>query len=243
MKVVKYIRRKGSELAQKKTPFEFNELKDWLSPTLRDYWVDFLTKAHHSQLAHWVQENHKLVTNHEKQTHPEQEESEKVTEKPKTVTVDPKAEAVYLELVELIGEEIHVGDWMVVTQDKINSFADVTEDQQWIHNDPERAALESPFKTTIAHGFLTLSLLPVLTESVDPKNPQYPTAKMTVNYGLNQVRFPYPIKVDNRIRARSKLTGVTPIRRGLELTKEIFIEIEGVRRPGCVTESVVRLYF
>ena len=158
-------------------------------------------------------------------------------------SMKPEAKALYDELVNSLNQEIHVGDWVSIDQSRIDSFGSVTEDGQWIHTDPVRAELESPFKTTIAHGFLTLSLLPALTESVDPDNPQYPSAKMMVNYGINQVRFPYPVKVNNRIRARTRLTKVNPIKRGLELVKEITMEIEGCRRPACVVESVVRLYF
>ncbi len=114
---------------------------------------------------------------------------------------------------------------------------------QWIHTDPERAEQESPFKTTIAHGFLTLSLLPKLTDSVDPDSAMFPTAKMVVNIGLNQVRFPYPVKANNQVRAVSTLTKVTPIRKGLEIEREIKVEIDGVRRPGCVAVSVIQLHF
>ena len=114
---------------------------------------------------------------------------------------------------------------------------------QWIHTDPERAATESPFKTTIAHGFLTLALLPKLTDSVDPSIATYPTAKMVVNVGLNQVRFLYPVKVGNRVRAKSTLIKVTPVRKGLEVEREIKVEIEGIRRPACVVISVTQLHF
>ncbi len=102
----------------------------------------------------------------------------------------PDAKQLFNELNDTLGEVIHVGEWLTVEQSRIDNFADVTEDHQWIHTDPERAAAESPFKATIAHGFLTLSLLSVLTDSVDPENQKFPTAKMTVNVGLNQVRFP-----------------------------------------------------
>ncbi|MGL5974960.1 MAG: MaoC family dehydratase, partial [Aeromonas sobria] len=142
-----------------------------------------------------------------------------------------------------VGEETHVGEWLYISQQMIDQFAAATGDNQWIHTNPERAAAESPFKTTIAHGFLTLSLLPQLTGSVDEATPEFPTARMVVNFGLDQVRFPYPIKVDSNIRARTKLARVTPIKGGLELLKEIKVEIEGIRRPGCVIESVTRIYF
>jgi acyl dehydratase len=128
-------------------------------------------------------------------------------------------------------------------QERINNFGAVTEDPQWIHTDPERAAAESPFKTTIAHGFLTLSMLSKMTDNVGNDNLLFPTAKMTVNYGLNKVRFPYPVKAGKRIRSRSTLLSVTPIKRGLEIETEVKVEIEKCRRPGCVAVSVIRLYF
>ena len=130
-----------------------------------------------------------------------------------------------------------------MSQERINQFGQVTEDMQWIHTDPERAESESPFKTTIAHGFLTLAMLPKLTDSVDPDHSLFPTAKMVVNIGLNQVRFPYPVKADSRVRAVSRLSKITPIRKGLEIEREIKVEIEGVRRPGAVVVSVIQLHF
>lgn len=225
VKVVDFLKKKREILA--KHPME---LKDWLSPSIRDYWLDFLNKANNIQIIAWVKE-HKLVANGE------------ATPPPAPIELSESAAALMEELTASMGEEIHVGDWLLVDQERINQFAHATDDQQWIHTDPERAAAESPFKTTIAHGFLTLSLLSVLTDSVDPDNTRYPTAKMAVNYGLNQVRFPYPVKVGNRVRARTVIQSVTPIKRGLEIVQEITVEIEGCRRPGCVAESVIRLYF
>ncbi len=226
MKVVDFLKKKREILA--KHPIE---LKDWLSPSIRDYWLDFLNKANNIQLIAWVKE-HKLVANSDVDT---------TTSTP--IEMSESAIQLMTDLNASLGEEIHVGDWLLLDQERINQFADATDDHQWIHTDPERAITESPFKTTIAHGFLTLSLLSVLTDSVDPENNRYPSAKMTVNYGLNQVRFPYPVKVGNRVRARTKIQSVTPIKRGLEIVQEITVEIENCRRPGCVAESVIRLYF
>jgi acyl dehydratase len=159
------------------------------------------------------------------------------------IVLKPEARAVYNQLESKLGEVIHTGDWLLVDQNRINQFGAITEDMQWIHTDPERAQAESPFKTTIAHGFLTLALLPKLTDSVDEDKLLFPTAKMMVNIGLNSVRFPYPIKVDSRVRAVSTLSKVTPIKKGLEIEREIKVEIEGVRRPGCVVTSVIQLHF
>ncbi|WP_413701343.1 MaoC family dehydratase [Psychromonas sp. KJ10-10] len=205
----------------------------WMSPTIRDYYSLFIKKAHSNreQLRSWVREYSILKDG----------KSIKVAQKP--VQLSPEARELFLTLQTQIGQEIHVGDWLTISQDRIDQFANVTEDKQWLHNDVERAEKESPFKTTIAHGFLTLSLLPRLTGSVDADKPLYPDAKMTVNYGLNQVRFPYPVKTGSVIRAHSRLIKITPIKRGIEIEKEITVEIQNTRRPACVAVSVVRVYF
>jgi acyl dehydratase len=141
-----------------------------------------------------------------------------------------------------VGEEILVGQWETVNQDQINRFADLTGDDQWIHTDVEKAKIESPFKSTIAHGFLTLSLIPKLTENFDFES-IHPGLKMVVNCGLNQVRFPYPVKSGSKIRGRVKITNLTPKRNNIELVNEVSIEVEGRKRFGCVAETVLRLYY
>jgi acyl dehydratase len=153
------------------------------------------------------------------------------------------AENTYRRLKENLGQETFLGDWLTVNQECINQFANITGDNQWIHTDPERAKTESPFKSTIAHGFLTLALIPTLTETVDPDNNPYPEAKMVVNYGLNKVRFPFPVKAGSRVRARKKLVSVTPIKNSIEVVNEVSIEVEDRTRPACVAETVLRLYF
>ncbi len=207
-----------------------SEFINWMSPTLREYWGDFLGKAQGSFLFSKVRDHQQPAVNEE-------------VSLPEPIVLKPEALLVYNELSEKIGQVIHVGDWIHVDQERINQFGLVTEDMQWIHTDPERAAVESPFKTTIAHGFLTLALLPKLTDSVNPENNLFPTAKMVVNIGLNQVRFPYPVKSGNNLRASSTLTKVTPIKKGLEIEREIKVEIEGVRRPAAVVVSVIQLHF
>ncbi|HAS6086836.1 MaoC family dehydratase [Vibrio vulnificus] len=207
-----------------------SEFINWMSPTLREYWGDFLGKAQGSFLFSKVRDHQQPAVNEE-------------VSLPEPIVLKPEARLVYNELSEKIGQVIHVGDWIHVDQERINQFGLVTEDMQWIHTDPERAAVESPFKTTIAHGFLTLALLPKLTDSVNPENNLFPTAKMVVNIGLNQVRFPYPVKSGNNLRASSTLTKVTPIKKGLEIEREIKVEIEGVRRPAAVVVSVIQLHF
>lgn len=153
------------------------------------------------------------------------------------------AENTYRKLREKLGQETFLGEWHTVDQDCINKFAEITGDNQWIHTDPERAKTESPFKSTIAHGFLTLALIPTLTETVDPDNTQFPEAKMVVNYGLNRVRFPFPVKAGSRVRARKRLINVTPMKRSIEVVNEVSIEVEDRTRPACVAETVLRLYF
>ncbi|HVO06063.1 MAG TPA: MaoC family dehydratase [Burkholderiaceae bacterium] len=140
-------------------------------------------------------------------------------------------------LQQRVGEELAVGDWVSVDQATIDKFADATGDHQWIHVDPERAR-SGPFGTTIAHGFLTLSLLPRLAESAIAID----DVRMGVNYGLNRVRFPAPVPVDSRIRARMKLLGYEPIDGGAQLVMEVTIEREGSGKPVCVAETVSRRY-
>jgi len=223
------IKRYRAEFIEKFTV----DFTPWMSPAVRDYYSLFIKKANSNreQLRSWVKEYSIL------------KDGKPINVAQKPVQLSPAARELFLTLQAQIGEEVHVGDWLTISQDRIDQFAEVTEDRQWLHNDVERAEKESPFKTTIAHGFLTLALLPRLTDSVDPDKPLYPEAKMTVNYGLNQVRFPYPVKTGSVIRAHSRLIKVTPIKRGLEIEKEISIEIKNTRRPGCVAVSVVRVYF
>lgn len=227
MKVADLFKHRGETHAKHQSDF-----MQWMSPTVREYWGEFLTKANNRHLFTRLRDLQQPAVNDEVQT-PE----------PKSIVLKPEAQALYDELQLKLGEVIHTGEWLDVSQERINQFGQVTEDMQWIHTDPERAETESPFKTTIAHGFLTLALLPKLTDSVDPEQSLFPTAKMVVNIGLNQVRFPYPVKSDNRIRAISTLSKVTPIRKGLEIEREIKVEIEGVRRPGAVVTSVIQLHF
>lgn len=141
------------------------------------------------------------------------------------------------ELRQRIGQEIAVSDWVAVTQDRINRFADATDDHQWIHVDQERAAA-SPFGTTIAHGFLTLALLPHFMD----ETLALPPAKMSVNYGLNRVRFTAPVRAGKRLRARVSLAALEDVPGGVQLTWNIVIEIEGSGKPACMAESISRRY-
>ncbi len=153
-------------------------------------------------------------------------------------------QTAHTDLQSKIGLESHVSDWFPLTQEMINSFADATLDHQWIHVDVERAGRESPFGAPVAHGYFTLSLIPHLTGQVEPDRPPYPGVTLSVNYGLNRVRFPHPLAADSRIRARTELQSVAEVKgNGLQLVNKVTIEIEGVDKPACVAETVSRLYF
>jgi len=151
------------------------------------------------------------------------------------------------ELAGLEGQHIGTSNWIEITQEQVNLFADATGDHQWIHVDVERARRESPYKAPIAHGFLTLSLLPrLMQEAVE-----FPSVKMGVNYGLNKVRFTGPVPVGSRLRAQLKLLKAEPLppppgnpelTSGAQVTMEVTIEREGSDRPVCVAESISRRY-
>ncbi len=142
------------------------------------------------------------------------------------------------QLKPLVGQEIAVGDWITVTQQRIDQFAQATGDHQWIHVDPQRAAA-GPYGATIAHGYLTLSLLPLLTESAI----EFRGVRMSVNYGLNRVRFPAPVPVDSELRARFKLLALEDLAgNGVQVTTEVTIERKGSDRPVCVAEAIARRY-
>ena len=142
------------------------------------------------------------------------------------------------ELAQHVGEEVAVSDWLSITQEQVNLFAQATGDHQWIHVDVERAK-KGPFGGPIAHGFLTLSLLPKLIES----SIEVRESRMGVNYGLNKVRFTSPVPVGSRVRSRAKLLEAKPIdNNGFQLTWTITIEIEGSDKPACVAESINRRY-
>jgi acyl dehydratase len=136
------------------------------------------------------------------------------------------------------GREIAVTDWLVMTQQRINKFADATDDHQWIHTDRERAQRESPYGTTIAHGFLTLSLMPQFLKEVI----QLGDLRMAINYGLNRVRFPAAVPADSRIRARIALKSIRDVEDATEATFLITIEGPDSEKPCCVAEWLARYY-
>jgi len=142
-----------------------------------------------------------------------------------------------------IGEETHLSDWLPVTQELIDMFANATGDKQWIHIDEQRAKAESPYGTTIAHGYLTLSLYPMLRGLVNSDKPMFPGVTNVINYGLNKLRFTNAVKVGSKIRARCTLVAVEEVKNSLQLTEQYKVEIEGQDRPACVAECIMRLYF
>ena len=156
-----------------------------------------------------------------------------------------KAEAALAVFKSYEGEEEGVGEWLTVDQDRINTFADATLDHQFIHIDPEKSAELSPYKVTIAHGFLTLSLIVHLGGSIPPLKPEaLEGVYMGVNYGLDKVRFPAPVPVDSQIRARHRLVSAGLKNPGtIQLKREVIVEIEGGKKPVCIAESLVRLMY
>ncbi len=142
------------------------------------------------------------------------------------------------ELRRQIGAEVGVSHWIEITQDRIDKFADATGDRQWIHVDPERASRESSYKTTIAHGFLTLALLSQMAGQVIPMQ----GISMAVNYGLNRVRFTAPVPPGSRIRGHFTLGEMEDIPGGVQTVWNVVVELEGSEKPRCVAEWVVRYY-
>ena len=143
-----------------------------------------------------------------------------------------------LALRDRIGQEVVVSEWLEITQERIDRFADATEDYQWIHVDVERARRESPFQATVAHGFLTLSMLSRLLNS----SIKFGTAKMGVNYGLNRLRFTGPVPAGSRVRGRFTLKALDEIEEGVQTTWSVVVEREGSEKPCLVAEWLTRRY-
>jgi acyl dehydratase len=141
-------------------------------------------------------------------------------------------------LSEFLGREIAVTEWLTVTQEMIRQFAEITDDRQWIHVDADRAKKESPYGTTIAHGFLTLSLLShFLRDAIEFK-----VVRMRVNYGLNRVRFPAPVRAESQVRARIHVQSAKELPDATEVTYSITLECRGAEKPCCVAELIIRYY-
>ena len=142
------------------------------------------------------------------------------------------------ELKALVGQEVAVSDWVQISQERVNQFAEATGDYQWIHLDVERCKRESPFGGPIAHGYLTLSLLPMLMQN----SVCMTDVRMGVNYGLNKVRFPAPVPVGSTVRSRTTVVSVEDIEGGAQVTWLVTVEREGGDKPVCVAESISRRY-
>ena len=138
----------------------------------------------------------------------------------------------------LVGQHLGYSGWVEITQEQVNQFAEATGDHQWIHTDPERAAAESPFGGHIAHGYLTLSLLPMLM----PQIVEITGFRMGVNYGTEKVRFPAPVPVGSRVRAGAALESATPFDGGVQMQITVTVEIEGGMKPAMVATSLSRRY-
>jgi acyl dehydratase len=141
------------------------------------------------------------------------------------------------ELEAFVGRHLGYSDWIVVDQERINRFADATGDHQWIHVDPVRAA-EGPFKTTIAHGYLTLSMVPLLLGQVV----RVQGVAMGVNYGCNKVRFPAPVPVDSELRLGATLASVEEVAGGVQVAVDVTLEVRGAEKPSCAAQVVYRYY-
>jgi acyl dehydratase len=153
-------------------------------------------------------------------------------------TSSPPARAHRLACVD-VGDTFGPSGWLEITQERIDEFADATGDHQWIHVDPERAA-QGPFGTTIAHGFLTLSLLIKFIEEVRPSSGEF---RMGINYGVNRVRFPAPVPVGSKLRAHFEILEVSDVEGGIQVVTKGTVEREGGEKPVCVAESIGRHYF
>lgn len=143
------------------------------------------------------------------------------------------------ELRTLVGQRIGTSDWFEITQERVNAFAEGTDDFQWIHCDPERAKAESPYGTTVAHGFLTLALCISLSQKIYVIE----GLRMVLNYGLNRVRFPNPVPVGSRVRMTTDLLELKDTRGSVQMTCKQTFEVEGTGKPACVAETIVRLFF
>ncbi|WP_075187472.1 MaoC family dehydratase [Teredinibacter haidensis] len=150
--------------------------------------------------------------------------------------------AYHDDLLKKVGFEIHIGEWFEITQDSINIFAAVTKDSQWIHLDTERARRNSPFRSTVAQGFLIIGMIPALRDYENSVSEADFPVRMVVNCGIEKVRFLYPVKPGSRIRARTILKKIELARKCIEVTEAITVEIEGCTKSACVADIIYRVY-
>ncbi len=152
-------------------------------------------------------------------------------------------QTVLADLQKNVGMETHVGEWLTLTQERIDQFAAATGDFQWIHVDRARAQKESAYGDTVAHGYLLLALMPYLTGVVDATKPAYPGMTSLINYGSNKVRFIQAVTPGRCIRARTALLAVEEINGALQVTRQISVEINGESKPACIAEVLSRIFF
>lgn len=221
MNVIDFLKEKSDRLARNR-----DELIESFKP--REYLNEAMNQARNSQWLSWALDQKTMTSGSDTQS----------SDSAWPCAENPQAMATLSSLSQQLNQINFIGEWLSVDQTRIDAFAEVTGDHQWIHTDPLRAKEESPFGDTVSHGFLTLSLIPKLTGAVREDADPFPGAKMVVNVGLNKVRYLYPVKVGSNIRATKKVIEVKAVRRGLEITEEVTIEIEGVRRPACVAQTV-----
>lgn len=138
----------------------------------------------------------------------------------------------------MIGKELPHSDWLTITQEMINDFANATLDKQWVHVDVERAKNESPFKTTIAHGFMSLAMLSKMLEDLF----QIDSVKMGLNYGLNKVRFPHPVPVNSRLQMQAVIKDIEDQHGGVKITFSCVVVIDGIDKPACVAEFLAMMF-
>ena len=142
------------------------------------------------------------------------------------------------EFKSMIGKELPYSDWLTITQEMINDFANATLDKQWVHVDVERAKKESPFKTTIAHGFMSLAMLSKMLEDLF----QIDSVKMGLNYGLNKVRFPHPVPVNSRLQMQAIIKDIEDQHGGVKITFSCVVVIDGIEKPACVAEFLGMMF-
>lgn len=152
-------------------------------------------------------------------------------------------EQVLAQLQTSIGREVCVSEWLEITQERVDAFADAIDDHQWIHCDPARAARDSPYGGTIAHGYLTLALYNQLRGLMQRDRSALPGVRNVINYGINKLRFPSAVRVGARMRARVTLEAVEEVSGGLQITELYTAEVEGSSKPACVAEVIMRMYF
>ncbi len=218
MNMLEQLKEKGQAAA--KTPSDFT---DMLLGRLKDYMEDMRKSV-------FLNQSIILFENYRNE--------QPVNKTGKSPT--PAALEAYEQLASRKGDTYFIGDWLTVDQKLINQFSQVTEDNQWIHTDVQRAS-KSPFRSTIAQGFLTLSMIPRLTNDIEVTYEEYANAKFVVNVGLNSVRFPTPVKSGSRVRATKKIVNVDLMKRGVQITEEVIVEIENLSRPACVAETIILL--